>query len=123
MTAKVPTPEELEWGRFASRTTHYVLSNSLTSALWPKTGFLRRVQELASLKQQKRKDIYLVGSARTVASLIDAGLVDELRLIVYAFIASDGKPLFATPERRYTLRLRNSRRMQGGRVCLNYELG
>jgi len=123
MTGKPPTPGEIEWGRFASRTPHYVISNSLTTALWPKTGFLRSVEELAALKQQQGKHIYLVGGAGTVASLLDAGLIDEIRLIVYPLIAGEGKSLFETIERRHALRLRSSRRMKGGRVWLNYELG
>jgi dihydrofolate reductase len=114
MTGKPPTPEELEWGRFASQTPHFVLSNSLTTALWPKTGFLRRLQELATLKQQQGKNIYLVGGARTVTSLIDAGLIDEMRLIVYPLIAGEGRPLFTTMERRHGLRLTSTRRIQGG---------
>ena len=123
MTGKPPTPAELEWGRFASRTPHYVLSNSLTTALWEKTGFLRRVKELAVLKQQQGKHIYLVGGASTVASLLDAGMIDEIRLIVCPLIAGEGKALFETTKRRQALRLRGSRRMKGGRVWLNYELG
>jgi len=122
MTGKPPTQEELEWGRFASRTPHYVLSNSLTTALWQKTGFLKRVEELAVLKQQQGKHIYLVGGASTVASLLDAGLIDEIRLIVYPLVAGEGKTLFETMKRRHALRLRSTRRMQGGRVLLNYEL-
>jgi dihydrofolate reductase len=122
MTGKPPTPEELEWGRFASRTRHYVLSNSLTTALWQQTGFLRRVEELADLKQQQGKHIYLVGGASTVASVLDAGLIDEIRLIVYPLVAGGGKTFFETMKRRHGLRLRSTRRLQGGRVWLHYEL-
>ena len=41
-----------------------------------------------------------MGGARITASLIDAGLVDELRLIVYPLIAGEGKALFTMTERR-----------------------
>jgi dihydrofolate reductase len=122
MTGKPPTPGELEWGRFASRTPHYVLSNLLTTALWQKTGFLKTVEEVAVLKQQQGKHIYLVGGAGTVASLADAGLIDEIRLIVHPLVAGEGKTLFETMQRRHALRLRNTRRLPGGRVRLNYEL-
>ena len=82
MTGKPPAPAEDAWGVFAAKTPHYVLSRTFGSALWPKTGFLRDIKALAVLKQQPGKDIYLIGGARTTASLIDAGLVDEIRLIV-----------------------------------------
>ena len=80
MTGKLPTSAELAWARFAAKTPHYVLSSTLTSALWPSTRFLRGVGEVAALKRQSGKDIYLMGGARIAASLIEAGLVDELRL-------------------------------------------
>ena len=122
-TGKVPTPDEVEYARFVAHTPHYVLSSTQTSALWPKTSFIRGVDEVAALKQLPGKDIYLVGGARTTASLIDAGLVDDLRLIVHPLIAGDGKPLFSTTERRRELELRNVQQLAGGRVSLIYAVG
>jgi len=120
ITNNSPTPAELEWARFIAQTPHYVLSNTLTTALWSNTSFIRGLEEIAALKQQPGKDIYLVGGARTTASLIDAGLVDELRLIIYPLIAGEGKELFATTERRRGLELREVQQLQGGRVSLVY---
>ena len=123
ITGCLPTPAELEWARFIAETPHYVLSNTLTSALWPKTTFVRGLEEIAALKQQPGKDIYLVGGARTTASLIDAGLVDELRLIVYPLIAGEGKALFATTKDRSRLELQKVQQHQDGRVSLIYRIG
>jgi dihydrofolate reductase len=123
MTGKVPTPDEVEYARFAAQTPHYVLSSTLTSALWPKTTFVRSLDDVAALKQQPGKGIYLVGGARTTASLIGAGLVDELRLIVHPLIAGEGKPLFATAEGRRGLELRTVEQLEGGRVSLIYGVG
>jgi dihydrofolate reductase len=120
MTGKVPTPAEVEWARFAAQTAHYVLSSTLNSATWPNTRFVRTLNDVAALKQQHGKDIYLVGGARTAASLIDAGLVDELRLIVYPLIAGEGKSLFATAKQRRRLGLRKVQQHQDGRVGLIY---
>jgi dihydrofolate reductase len=123
ITGSAPTPAEIEWARFAARTPHYVLSNTRTSALWPNTSFLRGLEDIAALKQQPGKDIYLVGGARTAASLIDAGLVDELRLIVYPLIAGGGKALFATTERRRGLDLRKIQQLPDGSLSLIYGIG
>ena len=120
MTGKLPTADEVKWARFAAQTPHYVLSNTLTSALWPKTRFVRELDEISALKQQPGKDIYLVGGARATASLIDAGLVDELRLRVYPLIGGPGKALFATTERRHGLELRKVQQLEGGRLSLIY---
>jgi dihydrofolate reductase len=123
MTGKVPTPEEVEWARFIPQTPHYVLSGTLTSALWSNTRFIRGLNDVAALKQQPGKDIYLVGGAETTASLIDAGPVDELRLIVHPLIAGAGKPLFVATERRRELELRQVQQLPGGRVHLIYGIG
>jgi dihydrofolate reductase len=123
ITGGAPTPAEVEWAHFAARTPHYVLSSTQSSALWPKTSFVRGLEEIAALKQQPGKDIYLVGGARTTASFIDAGLVDELRLIVYPLIAGEGKALFATTERRRGLELRQVQKLADGRVSLICGIG
>ena len=81
------------------------------------THFIESSEEVAAIKQQPGKDIYLAGGARTTASLIDAGLVDELLLIVNPVIAGAGKPLF-TGERRRELALREVRALGGGRAWL-----
>jgi dihydrofolate reductase len=120
ITGNPPTPAEREWAQFITETPHYVLSSKLDSASWPNTSFLRGLDDVADLKQQAGKDIYLMGGARITASLIDAGLVDELRLIVYPLVAGEGKALFATAERRRELELKNVQQLQGGLVSLTY---
>jgi len=123
ITGSPPTPAELEWARFAAKTPHYVLSKKLTSAAWPQTRFVRGLDEIATLKRQPGKDIYLLGGARTTASLIDAGLVDEIRLIVHPLIAGRGKALFAETERRRGLELRTAEPREGGRLLMIYGIG
>jgi dihydrofolate reductase len=123
MTGTLPTPAEVEWARFAARTPHYVLSSKLHETRWPKTTFLRSVNDIAALKEKPGRDMFLVGGARTAASLIEAGLVDEIRLLVYPLIAGKGKPLFAATERRHRLELREARALAGGRVSLIYRIG
>jgi dihydrofolate reductase len=123
LTGKLPSPGEIEWARFAALTPHYVLSRSLHATNWPNTIFVRALEDVAALKQQAGKDIYLVGGGRTTASLIDAGLVDELRLIVYPLIAGEGKTLFAGTEWRRGLEMRDVRRLSDGRAMLVYGVG
>jgi dihydrofolate reductase len=120
ITGSAPTPAEIEWAGFAAKTPHYVLSSSLQSAHWPKTRFLRGLDEIVALKQQGGKDIYLMGGGRITASLIEAGLVDELRLIVYPLIAGGGKALFAATGHRHGLQLHKTQPLQGGLLSLIY---
>jgi dihydrofolate reductase len=121
ITGSAPTPAEIEWARFIAQTPHYVLSNTLTSSLWPTTKFVRGLEDITALKEQPdKKDIYLIGGARITASLIDAGLVDELRLIVYPLITGEGRALFATTERRRGLELQKVQQLSDGRLSLVY---
>ena len=122
ITASAPTPAEIEWAHFAATIPHYVLSGSQTSALWPTTHVIRGLEDVAALKHQPGKDIYLVGGGRTVAGLINAGLVDEVRLIVYPLIAGAGNALFATVEYRRGLELSSVQQLPDGRVGLIYEI-
>ena len=122
ITGRPPAPAELEWARFAALIPHYVFSNTLTSANWKGTRFLRTIEEIGSLKQQPGKDIYLTGGAQIAASLIDAGLVDELRLVVCSLIVGEGKSLFATTQKRRALELRETRQLADGRVSLLYRI-
>ena len=38
----------IEYARFAAQTPHYVLSSTLTSALWPRTSFVRGLEDIAA---------------------------------------------------------------------------
>ncbi len=118
MAGKMPTPAEVVWVHFAANTPHYVLSNSLSAAAWPNTRFLRSAEDVAALKRQEGKDIYLVGGGRTTAGLIDAGLVDELRLLIYPAMAGDGRPLFSTRAVARSVTFRNVAQLPDGRVAL-----
>jgi len=123
ITGTVPIPAEVEWARFAAQIPHYVLSNTLTSANWPRTRLLRGLDEVSALKKRPGKDIYLIGGARTTTSLIDAGLVDELRLHVHPLIAGEGKALFASTGPRRHLDLKGVQQLECGRVSLIYGVG
>lgn len=115
-----PTPGEIEWAEVAARLPHYVLSRTLTSVAWPNTRIVRGLDEIGDLKRQPGKDIYLMGGAPTAAGALEAGLVDELRLIVHPLLAGEGPALFATTQLRHGLELHDVRRMSDGRLSLVY---
>jgi dihydrofolate reductase len=121
ITDKVPTEAEIDWARFATQVPHYVLSTTTTSVSWPNTKLLRDLRDVAQLKQEAgKKDIYVIGGARTTATLIGAGLLDELRLIVYPLLAGEGIALFPTHSGRRDLELQDVQALQESRVMLTY---
>jgi dihydrofolate reductase len=122
MTDRMPLPAELEWSSFARRTPHYVLSNSMTSAEWPHTHILRSIDQVAALKQQSGKDIYLMGGATLTTSLIDAGQVDEFHVISYPLLAGAGRTLFGELQHRRQLQLLSFRELGAGRFRMSYAI-
>jgi dihydrofolate reductase len=57
----------------------------------------------ARLKATEGGTVWCVGGAQIDAALLDAGLVDEIRLFVQPVLLGDGIPLFATPHARAAL--------------------
>jgi len=74
----------------------YVASHSLTKADWHPTTILSEdvLAQVAELKQQPGRELQIHGSARLGASLLAAGLVDELRLMIAPVVVGGGRRLF-----------------------------
>ena len=122
MMGRVPTASDLEWSEFAAKTPHYVLSRTLKSATWPNTEILADLDAVAAMKQEQGKDIYLMGGGEIVGAALDAGLVDELRLIVYPLIVGEGKALFSSSA-RHAMELHKVDQLPEGRFSLVYGIG
>ena len=88
---------------------------------WSNTRLVNRdvVQALSSLKQEKKRDILVLGSGELTASLMGSGVLDELRIMVNPIVLGAGKPLFHGGKRT-ALTLRDSRRFRSGNVLLTY---
>ena len=78
--------------------------------------------EVRRIKNQKDKDIWLFGGASLTASLLNLGLVDEIRLAVHPIILGDGKPLFSNIRNRIILNLTDTKTYSSGLVALTYTL-
>lgn len=113
-----PSAGEVAWAQFCTHTPHYVLSTTLNEARWPQTRFLRGLNEVAALKQETGKAIYLMGGAHVTANLLEARLVDELRVIIYPVIAGGGLDLFEHVAHRHDMSLQDVHRMDSNRVRL-----
>ena len=120
MTGRPASEEEVAYARFADRTPHVVLSRTLDAVTWKPARIARDVEEIHRLKQQPGKNIHAVGGAALVSSLLNEGLVDEIRLTVHPLVLGQGKPLFRDVRDRHALDLVDSRRLSSGRVNLIY---
>jgi len=116
---RAPYPRETAYARFAAETPHLVLSRTLAETSWPSARIVRDLGELAALKGGPGKAVYVVGGPGLVTGLIDAGLLDELRLIVHPVALGAGRPLFT---RRQGLELVAAEPTASGRVNLTFRL-
>jgi dihydrofolate reductase len=101
----------------------YVFSNTLETADWTNTTILRGDlgEEAAKLKQEVDGIILVAGSARLVRGLLEHGLVDELRLMMFPLILGSGKRLFPDDaESKVMLGLADAKTVGDGVEILTY---
>jgi dihydrofolate reductase len=119
-TGSVATPSEVDYARFAKQAQHVVLSSTLKTVAWPNTRIVRKIEDIAALKQLPGKSIHAVGGASLVSSLINSHLVDELRVVIQPILLGAGKSLFGHIQGRHTLLLKDSKLIGMGMVRMTY---
>jgi dihydrofolate reductase len=101
-----------------------VFSKSLKSADWQNTRIIHNneIGEVITLKQSEGGDIAVFGSSDLGVTLLQAGLLDEIRVLVNPLLLGVGKTLFAGLEQRVKLTLLSTRTFENGNVLLTYKL-
>lgn len=101
----------------------YVVSTTLDEGTWNPTTVLRGdvAATVGALKERPGREVQVHGSAQLAASLLDAGLVDTLRLVVAPVIIGQGRRLL-TGDRDAGLRLVDQQTLPTGLVILEYEV-
>jgi dihydrofolate reductase len=120
MQAFWPTAE----GELADRLNElpkYVVSSTLTDPHWNATVLGDDwPEEVARLRKDLDGEIVVYGSRRLSRALIEMGLVDELRLLVYPVVLGAGDRLFGETQDKIPLHLVESRPFGGGVVSMIY---
>jgi dihydrofolate reductase len=101
----------------------FVVSGTLEEPLgWNNSTLIKGdiVEGVAELKRREGKDITIIGSGALVRSLLEEGLLDELRLMVHPIVVGSGKRLFEESGDRRALELVDSRVFDTGVVYLIY---
>jgi dihydrofolate reductase len=98
-----------------------VVSRSLASADWAPSTLISddAPAQLTKMKEQPGKNIILLGSSTLAASLLDCGVLDELRIMVNPVILGSGDAALAGAGRS-SLELAQVRRFASGNVLLTY---
>jgi dihydrofolate reductase len=101
----------------------YVASNTLEQAGWAPTTILRGdiPARVAELKKRPGRDLQIHGSARLGQSMLAAGLVDELRLVIAPVVVGNGRRLFPDGGAAAGLQLVEGKTTPGGLAIHVYE--
>jgi dihydrofolate reductase len=113
------TKNENAYARRADKIPHIVISKTLDK-VWNTTRIVRDVEEIRRMKQQEGKDMVVLGGATLVSSLMNLGLIDELRLMVNPLVLGGGKALFKDVKERHSLKLKRVKSLKSGKVSLTY---
>lgn len=117
-----PTSDVEPFASFINQTTKHVLTSTALTQEWSNSMVIDRpIQEyVAELKRADGGDIGVHGSIRLAQSLLAAGLVDELRLVVAAAIAGSGQRLFDAAGQHPSLELVEAEHTPKGSLLLTY---
>jgi dihydrofolate reductase len=112
-----------EWGRKLNNLTKVVASSTLDGAPWGDFPAATVTRDAATtvkeLKQQDGKDIWMWGSLKLMHSLLEAGLVDEVRMLVCPASRGKGTRVF---EDSRDLNLIEATSFENGLALMRYEV-
>lgn len=102
----------------------YVVSNTLTSADWTNSELITGddiMGQIAALKELPGQNIGITGSGTLVRNLLEAGMLDELHLLLHPIVVVHGKRLFEPTGNSIPLELTNSQTFSTGVLHLTYK--
>ncbi|MGH2963693.1 MAG: dihydrofolate reductase family protein [Solirubrobacterales bacterium] len=101
----------------------YLVSSTIDDPEWNNTSVINGdvIEEVAKLRQELDGIIQVPGSRRLVQDLIEADLVDEVRMMIFPVILGTGDRMFGETSDRKTMRLADSKTVGEGIVILTYE--
>lgn len=119
-----PTSDVEPFASFINTTRKHVFTSSPLATAWQNTGVVHApaTEYVAALKAGSGGTIGIHGSIRLAQSLLRAGLVDELRLVVAPTLAYAGRRLFATDGEQHRLELLQADRTEAGNALLAYHV-
>jgi dihydrofolate reductase len=116
--------DDVELSRFLEEVPKVVFSRTLKEVTWKNARLAKAnaAEEVAALKRAPGKDIIIQNSTRLAQSLMAAGLVDELQLIVAPVALGAGRALFAGQPHPIKLGPAELTRCDDGAFVVRYEV-
>lgn len=115
--------EDKMMGEMLTAATKYVLTRGGTELAWDNSVALADIDAVRALKAEAGNDILIQGSSTLFPQLLDAGLIDEMTLLIFPVILGHGKRLFGdgTPSR--SMKLVEQKRSDSGVIIARYQPG
>ena len=115
--------EKGEIADFMNTIPKIVFSKTMKKAEWNNTTLVKgnAVEEVAKLKRQSGKNMFVFGSANLSSTLLEHDLFDEIDLALAPVILGRGNPLFKASPDRLKMKLLEARPLKSGGVILRYE--
>ena len=109
-------------GAYLDQVQKYIVSSSMTDPQWRNSTILSGdpVEEVRRLKESDGGDITLSGSITLAHAVLAAGLVDEIRLLIFPAVQGRGKGLVAEGTSIPHLELLESQTFRSGVALLRY---
>jgi len=119
-----PTGEKAmdDFARSIDRVPKIVFSHTLKETGWESARLATQgpAEEIASLKQQPGKDIF-VGSPGLISALTQLNLIDQYQLCIHPVVVGSGLPLFKNIAEMMILKLVSTKVFGSGAVIHYYE--
>lgn len=109
-----------------NNTPKIVFSKTLKKAnetdIWKQVRLYKNniAEEIQKLKKEEGKSIAVLGSNNLCVTLLELGLLDELRIMVSPVVIGKGTPLFAGIKEKISFSLSTTRTFQNGNILLTY---
>ena len=115
---------ELNFARWIDHTTKHVASQTLQRLNWNNSALLHDdvAEGISKIKAQLGNNLLMFGSPGLASHLMNARLIDELRINVHPIVLGGGRPLFNQVTERHKLGLLKSRAFRSGIVGLQYKM-
>jgi dihydrofolate reductase len=99
-----------------------VFSRTMERAEWSGTTVMKGdiVEEMRRMKGESGPDMAILGSGTIVAQFAQAGLIDELQIVVHPVVLGGGRTLFEGVTGPVRLTLVGTRAFENGNVLLRY---
>jgi dihydrofolate reductase len=117
-------PHDVAISRWLDEVPKVVFSRTLHEVKWKNARLAKgsAADEVAALKRAPGKDILIQNSTRLAQSLLAAGLLDELHLVVAPVALGAGRALFAGLPRPIDLAAGEQTRFDDGTVYVHYDV-